>query len=88
MDAMGHLNADQLHVRTIPFIANVQSNVTLNAPSSISFYVQMGSLPRLELMRVAVNNLQEVPESFSGLHKLAWFSLAGNPACAEAPPPR
>ena len=50
--------------------------------------MQMGTLPNLELMRVAVNGIRDVPESFSELHKLAWFSLAGNPACAEARPPR
>ncbi len=48
----------------------------------------MGSLPRLELMRVACNRLAAVPDSFAGLDALAWFSLGGNPACAPAPPAR
>lgn len=48
----------------------------------------MGSLPRLELMRVAVNQIREVPASFAGLDALAWFSLGGNPACRACPPAR
>ena len=48
----------------------------------------MGSLPRLELMRVACNRLRAVPDSFAGLDALAWFSLGGNPACAPAPSAR
>ena len=48
----------------------------------------MGSLPRLELMRVACNRIRAVPDSFAGLDALAWFSLSGNPACAPAPPAR
>ena len=48
----------------------------------------MGSLPCLELMRVACNRLAAVPDSFAGLDALAWFSLGGNPACAPAPPAR
>lgn len=30
----------------------------------------------------------QVPPQFSGLQSLAWFSLAGNPACRSAPPIR
>lgn len=30
----------------------------------------------------------QVPTQFSGLQALAWFSLAGNPACQSAPPIR
>ncbi|KAL0019397.1 hypothetical protein WJX77_007861 [Trebouxia sp. C0004] len=48
----------------------------------------MGHLPKLELMRVAVNNIEQVPAEFGGLNALAWFSLAGNPACQAAPPIR
>ena len=29
-----------------------------------------------------------MPHEFSGLQSLAWFSLAGNPACQSAPPIR
>lgn len=53
-----------------------------------SLPAEMGCLPNLELMRVAVNNIAEIPDSFSGLDRLAWFSLAGNPACPEAPAPQ
>ena len=48
----------------------------------------MGSLPRLELMRVACNRISAVPDSFAGLDALAWFSLSGNPACSPPPPAR
>ena len=48
----------------------------------------MGSLPNLELLRVAMNDILSLPDSFTGLNKLAWLSLASNPACAAAPPVR
>ena len=47
----------------------------------------MASLPRLELFRVAVNAITEVPPQFASLDSLAWFSLAGNPVCPPARPP-
>jgi hypothetical protein len=46
-------------------------------------------LPKLELMRVAVNKLSELPPSLWRCPSLAWVSLASNPVCAQAPaPPR
>ena len=39
----------------------------------------MGSLPRLELLRVACCHIGELPPSFAGLTSLAWLSLASNP---------
>lgn len=47
----------------------------------------MASLPRLELFRVAVNAITEVPPQFAGMDSLAWLSLGGNPVCPPAPPP-
>ena len=38
------------------------------------------------LLRLA--STWQVPAEFSGLNALAWFSLAGNPACRPAPPIR
>jgi hypothetical protein len=39
----------------------------------------MGSLPRLELLRVACCHIGELPATFAGLRSLAWLSLASNP---------
>lgn len=44
-------------------------------------------LPKLELMRVAINNLSELPPSLWRSPALAWFSLASNPVCADAHAP-
>ncbi|KAK9909089.1 hypothetical protein WJX75_007005 [Coccomyxa subellipsoidea] len=46
---------------------------------------ELANLQRLELLRVAVNNLSEVPSELAACSGLAWMSLAGNPACPEAP---
>lgn len=53
-----------------------------------SLPVEMGQLPKLELFRIAVNKIPRLPDSFALLNSLAWFSLAGNPACAPLPRPR
>jgi hypothetical protein len=44
-------------------------------------------LPKLELMRVAVNCLQSLPPSLASAPSLAWISLAGNPLCPPPPQP-
>lgn len=44
-------------------------------------------LPKLELMRVAINNLSELPPSLWRSPALAWFSLASNPVCLKAHAP-
>ncbi|KAL3158636.1 hypothetical protein ABBQ32_011386 [Trebouxia sp. C0010 RCD-2024] len=64
----------------------VKLQASFNALTSLP--AGMGHLPRLELMRVAVNAIEQVPTEFGGLTALAWFSLAGNPACPAAPPIR
>ena len=56
---------------------------------------EIGLLPNLEMMRVAVCNISTLPDSITNpsssssqkWKKLAWFSLAGNPACASGAPP-
>ena len=48
----------------------------------------MGALPKLELLRVAVNNIGALPPEFAGLDRLAWLSLASNPVCPAALPAR
>lgn len=45
---------------------------------------EMGSLPNLELLRVACCSLGELPTSFSKLQKLGWLSLASNPLVRQA----
>lgn len=40
---------------------------------------EMGSLPRLELLRCACCDIHELPPSFANLRSLAWVSLASNP---------
>jgi hypothetical protein len=47
----------------------------------------LAALPNLELLRVAVNNLQVLPASLSESPNLAWVSLASNPLCPPEPPP-
>ncbi|KAG2501926.1 hypothetical protein HYH03_000424 [Edaphochlamys debaryana] len=45
---------------------------------------------RLELLRVAVCAIQELPTGLlesGAMPRLAWFSVAGNPACPDPPPP-
>lgn len=48
----------------------------------------LGSLPRLELVRVACCNVQRLPRALADAPALAWLSLGGNPVCAPPPPPR
>jgi hypothetical protein len=48
----------------------------------------IGKMSNLELMRVAVNCLDTVPDSVADAACLAWFSIAGNPACPPAPVPK
>jgi hypothetical protein len=48
----------------------------------------IGNMPNLELLRVAVNRLECIPDSLAHSPSLAWFSLAGNPACHDAPAPK
>ena len=47
----------------------------------------LGQLPNLELLRVAVNDLAELPLPVFHAPKLAWVSLSGNPLCPAAPAP-
>ena len=44
-------------------------------------------LPNLEMLRVAVNDLQRLPQSLSAAPRLAWASLASNALTPPAPPP-
>ncbi|KAL1524338.1 hypothetical protein AB1Y20_019236 [Prymnesium parvum] len=43
-------------------------------------------LKDLELLRIANNNIQELPEWLFSLPKLSWLAVAGNPAVPPAPP--
>ena len=66
---------------TTQTVAQAARNQLESIPESL------GHCPCLELMRVAVNNITAVPESYHESPKLAWFSLAGNPVCPAAKPP-
>lgn len=52
-----------------------------------SLPASLGQLPSLELLRVAVNDLPELPLPVFRAPKLAWVSLSGNPLCPAAPAP-
>ena len=47
---------------------------------------ELGTLPNLELLRVACCEIKEVPGTMAAAPRLAWLSLAGNPVCRGLAP--
>jgi hypothetical protein len=47
---------------------------------------ELGSLPRLEMVRVASCQIEAVPAALGLAPKLAWMSLASNPCCRPLAP--
>ena len=65
--------------------ALVKVQASHNALKSLP--TSLGSLSHLEMLRVACCDISDVPTAAAAAPALAWFSLAGNPAC-KVPSPR
>lgn len=52
----------------------------------MSLPVSLAALPELEMLRVAINRIEDVPLAFAACPKLAWASMAGNPVTPDARP--
>ncbi len=53
-----------------------------------SLPAELGRLSNLEMLRVASCEIREVPAALRDAPKLAWMSLASNPACRAVSPRR